>query len=1098
MKGCMFSALGRYRNAIATSSASIGVLFALTLPFNASAQCPTENLARSGVASATSTFSGYSPARTNDGDRNTGLGGAYSWSNARETATTPALPASLDIALASSAPVDRIILHTTAGWQIQDYDLQYFNGSQWTTLQAVRGNTSTTRTHQFSPVSMSRVRVVGQRGPSSQTIHVRINELEICRAAATFTSVRGVVSQFGTGLPLRNVRVDLGGSLSAFTDVNGVYRIDNVPAGTYTLRPSRLGWTFGSSQFQADNLTFQANGSIVSRSIVGYDRNPIVYATGWTDSVQRFDPARGALAGAGYLPVEARIQTSLNYTPPFRTNALNVRTAIDEALYRSGQPQVILFGHSMGGIVSRTYVESDLYRGDVSQLYTFGSPHRGIPNLVTLACVANQPAVCQMSKPGMLLFNVTHGQRAWVNYHAIGGDAPLIRTHRICFRIFGRRICIASIPLPDFRFRNFGGWLAGLAIPGGDDALVQTYSSMGTPGRVDRLRTEEVHIATQLGRRDYYRWDSDSNVSQQAYAQCVAPVLIARSRTNCGSVSWQPVLLPFLKAKPAANVSALATTTAIEGFEQQGRTLQHLADANQRVERDVLVDGSPMILSVKLSSGTAAVSAIDPSGQVFDRAFAAGILDGEPMPGEPVTDEPLPDMFTFESEGGQTTLQFLAPRPGRWRLIVDTQSDVAVGSRIETSAAFSGTLGMSLSNDFPFLLAGDRAQIKVVPSTSVFSGNGEALIVRKDGVSDRVLLQRQADGSFVGDYPVPNASGTALLSWFVTGTTASGTPYERAGTDAVQLGRRSLNVLAVGSEVAEPRPGVAGYYTALVVPVDVASEFSGDAMVSADLVDAAGNVVANATRQQAVAIGTNRISLRFEGSDLHASRTNGPYRLTNLLTADQRGESLLSDWLLDRLTTRTYDHRVFGPVAPAACSSQNLLAGSHAQATSTFSDYSPARAVDGDRNTGLGSAYSWSNARETSTSPALPATLTVTMGASRSIEQILVYSTQDWEMRDYDIEYFDGARWDVIERVRGNTQVVREHRFVPTAMSALRIVGLSGPDHQTVHVRVNEVEAFACTPATLARPVSKPPASFIDLPYLRYDGVRPVRNWVTR
>lgn len=1095
MKGFMLTVPGRCRDAIGRSGAALGALLALTLPFDASAQCATENLARSGVASASSTYSGYSPARTNDGDRNTGLGGAYSWSNARETATTPALPASLDIALPSAATVDRIILHTTAGWQIQDYDLQSFNGSQWTTLQAVRGNTSTTRTHQFSPVSMSRVRVVGLRGPSSQTIHVRINELEICRAATTLTSVRGNVTQFGTGLPLRNVRVDLGGALVAFTDANGAYRIDNVPAGTYTLRSSRLGWTFGSPQFQTDTQTFQASGGIVSRGIVGYDRNPIVYATGWTDNVQRFDPARGALTGAGYLPVEARIQTSLSYTPPFRTNAINVRTAIDDALYRSGQPQVILFGHSMGGIVARTYVESDLYRGDVSQLYTFGSPHRGIPNLVALACVANQPAVCQMSKPGMLLFNVTHGQRAWVGYHAVGGDAPLFRTHRICFRIFGRRICIASIPLPDFRFRNFGGWVAGVAIPGGDDALVQTYSSMGTPGRVDRFRTEEVHIATQLGRRDYYQWDGATSLSQQAYGQCVAPVLIARSRTNCGSVSWQPPILPFLKA---AVPSRLAAASEITGFEHQGRTSRQSVGAGQRIEREVLVDGSPMFLTARLSSGSATVTAIDPSGQVYDRAFAASILDGEPLPGDVISDELQPEMFTLESDGTTTTLQFLAPRPGRWRFIVDTGSDVAAGSSLETQAAFSGPLGMTLSNDFPFLLAGDRAQIKVVPSMSVFSGSGEATILRKDGVSDRIILQRQADGSFVGDYPVPNASGTASLSWSVTGTTVSGAPYERAGGDAVQLGRRSLAVQAVGSEVPEPRPGAAGYYTALVVPVDIASEFSGDAMVSADLVDANGKVVANASRQQAVASGANRISLRFEGADLHASRTNGPYRLTNLVTVDQRGESLMSDWLLDRMTTRTYDHRVFGPVAPAACGGQNLLAGANAQATSTFSGYSPARVVDGDRNTGLGGAYSWSNARETETTPALPATLTMTMGAARTVEQILVYSTQDWEIRDYDIEYFDGARWDAIERVRGNTQVVREHRFTATPMSALRIVGLSGPDHQTVHVRVNEVQAFACTPTLLSRPVSKPPASFIDMTHLRSGGRTQVRNWIAR
>jgi hypothetical protein len=46
--------------------------FAQPLPFQAQAQCITESLARSGIASARSTFLGYSPARTRYGDRNTG------------------------------------------------------------------------------------------------------------------------------------------------------------------------------------------------------------------------------------------------------------------------------------------------------------------------------------------------------------------------------------------------------------------------------------------------------------------------------------------------------------------------------------------------------------------------------------------------------------------------------------------------------------------------------------------------------------------------------------------------------------------------------------------------------------------------------------------------------------------------------------------------------------------------------------------------------------------------------------------------------------------------------------------------------------------
>ena len=507
------------------------LLLALMLPLQAVAQCLNENLALRGFASASSTLPGYSAARINDGNLSTALGGAYSWSNAPRTAVTAGLPAFLEVSLPGpfGTNVNTVYVYSTLGREIRDYDLQVNTGNQWVTVNQVRDNTSTVRLHRFATTYTRSVRVIGWRGPSMEPEHVRINEIVVCTAEPNpipTTTIWGFVQQYGTNGSLQNVRVDLGGNLSGFTDANGYYQINNVPTGTYTVRATRAGWTFGSAQYQNSHYTIQVAGTPVPLNITGYDRNPIVYATGWTDDYLRFKEVPNTLSAAGYLPVEAKIETSPAYTPPLRTNALNVRTAIDTALSTSGQPSVILFGHSMGGLVSRRYLESDFYRGDVSQLFTFGSPHRGIPYLAVLACTANQPAVCNMSKPSMMVFNVIYGQRYGVAYHNIGGNAPMSRPHQICFRIFRRRICIGSIMLPDFTYRNGAGWLAGLAIPGPDDGLVQTYSSTGAPGIVDRFQTREVHIATGLGSRDYYRWDWSQNLSQDTYWNCLHPLLV--------------------------------------------------------------------------------------------------------------------------------------------------------------------------------------------------------------------------------------------------------------------------------------------------------------------------------------------------------------------------------------------------------------------------------------------------------------------------------------------------------------------------------------------------------------------------------------------
>ena len=46
-------------------------------------------------------------------------------------------------------------------------------------------------------------------------------------------------------------------------------------------------------------------------------------------------------------------------------------------LYRQLASRYILVGHSMGGVVSREYVQGDFYNGDVDKIITLDSPHEG-------------------------------------------------------------------------------------------------------------------------------------------------------------------------------------------------------------------------------------------------------------------------------------------------------------------------------------------------------------------------------------------------------------------------------------------------------------------------------------------------------------------------------------------------------------------------------------------------------------------------------------------------------------------------------------------------------------------------------------------------
>ncbi len=56
---------------------------------------------------------------------------------------------------------------------------------------------------------------------------------------------------------------------------------------------------------------------------------------------------------------------------------LYLKPWIDRAKQRAGADKVILVGHSMGGLVARSYIQGPDYAHDVARLFTLGTPHRG-------------------------------------------------------------------------------------------------------------------------------------------------------------------------------------------------------------------------------------------------------------------------------------------------------------------------------------------------------------------------------------------------------------------------------------------------------------------------------------------------------------------------------------------------------------------------------------------------------------------------------------------------------------------------------------------------------------------------------------------------
>ncbi|HYN97419.1 MAG TPA: discoidin domain-containing protein [Pilimelia sp.] len=135
-----------------------------------------DNLARSGIASASTTYPGYAPSKVNDGSTNTTVGGAYSWANANGAR----MPQWVQVDFGVEKTFRRLVVYTSATYPIQDFDVQVWNGAGYVTVQPVRGNTQASMTIDLGFPRTSRlVRINGLRGPSHQPQYVRVNELEV-------------------------------------------------------------------------------------------------------------------------------------------------------------------------------------------------------------------------------------------------------------------------------------------------------------------------------------------------------------------------------------------------------------------------------------------------------------------------------------------------------------------------------------------------------------------------------------------------------------------------------------------------------------------------------------------------------------------------------------------------------------------------------------------------------------------------------------------------------------------------------------------------------------------------------------------------------
>jgi hypothetical protein len=295
------------------------------------------------------------------------------------------------------------------------------------------------------------------------------------------------------------------------------------------------------------------------------------------------------------------------------------------------------------------------------------------------------------------------------------------------------------------------------------------------------------------------------------------------------------------------------------------------------------------------STGTLALTLIDPAGQLINPAYAAA----------------NPDRVHYQADGTAATYVFPSAAAGRWQMRVQAASVPGAGSNYTAVVAFESESDLTARADRSWYNPGAIATISATLSTAPIAADLTAIIRRADGISESVAMTPLSAQEYVATYTIPPIPGYVDVQVIARGTTAAGLSFEQGRGLAFQIAPEMLVLSGAYYETPEPWLPGGSLYRALMVDVGVDVTASGRVGLSADLVDSTGEVVAHALARADVDPSTNTLTLRFDGTEIYGSKRDGPYMLTNVLVTNEDSSTLVMLEAQDVYTTRAYAYRDF-------------------------------------------------------------------------------------------------------------------------------------------------------------------------------------------
>ena len=679
---------------------------------------------------------------------------------------------------------------------------------------------------------------------------------------------------------------DTGGAIAADEDGN-VY-IGGTSFGT---------WGTPITPYQGLQDGFVARLMESGRPDLPCDRIPVILVHGWhapdIDSLAQdygMNLLADMLRADGYVQGQTLFYaTGIGERNTLEQNARALQQTVRWATHASGCSVVNIIAHSMGGLNTRAYIESDLYQYDVNngirvgKVFMLGTPNGGVDgNLIQIAFGlwrASQDGNIwnDLSSMGELTvlyvqaFNQSHTQPPGVSYHLIGGD---VRSHLPILCILG-----ACYPNDLIVARDSVHWLAYL--PGHNVVTVSTSDGHGCNS-----------LFTFIGIPTY-------NCPDTTYRTHIAPYLT--------SVGGQP-----------ASSGQLTATDPDQGLSLQYEPQE--PSAHSLLFTGVISTGESITQNVGIdSSGTTAfylgwtkgdldLSLIDPLSTVITPS-------AEIDPDIDFLSIETDALFNYEVYVISDTLT------GDWTLTVDA---IDTHSQQVPFAAFAipdSDLTFSVSTDqdwYPKNQAGIITATVAVSSTPISDAIVEAVIHRPDTTTDTVTLYDDgvhndgsaADGIYGNSYASTDMGGYYAVLATANGNYA-GSDYERGAETSFSVSPGTAALTGTYSDYPEDADNN-GKYESLVVDVGIDVQQSGGFQLSGRLLDGNGDLVVGASEYTWLTAGTQDVPLRFYGESIRIHGVDGPYSLTNVFLFDTSEVAVKLDEALDVWTTQAYDYSIFG------------------------------------------------------------------------------------------------------------------------------------------------------------------------------------------